>query len=134
MIKLLNIVKVAVFLGLAVLTVMGTLNLVFMDVVEKTERLVVIEKLKKGLWLAEGRTNPSAVKILKRGHNESSIQITIRQGRNRQIRRMLAKLGLSVKSLSRTKIGKITTRGIGIGKFRHLTKPEIEYLYKITAD
>ncbi len=92
-----------------------------------------IEKLKKGIWLAEGKTARAAVKVLKRSHKESAIEITIKQGINRQIRRMLAKVGLNVKSLKRTKIGKIGDRGIGVGKFRNLTKAEIAYLKKITS-
>jgi pseudouridine synthase len=91
------------------------------------------EKLKKGIWLAEGRTERATVKILKRAHNESLIEITIRQGLNRQVRRMLAKVGVSVKSLKRTKIGKIDSRGLGVGGFRTLTKQEIAYLKKVTS-
>ncbi len=93
-----------------------------------------IEKLKKGVWLAEGKTGTSAVKILKRSHRESLIEITIRQGLNRQVRRMLAKVGLAVKSLKRTRIGKLDARGIGIGKFRPLTRSEVEYLKRATAN
>jgi len=44
---------------------------------------------------------------------------------------MLAKVGLSVKSLKRTRIGKLDARGIGVGKFRTLTKAEIAYLRRI---
>ncbi len=91
------------------------------------------EKLKRGVWLSEGKTARAAIKILKRAHNESMIEITIRQGLNRQVRRMLAKVGLSVKSLKRTKIGKISIRGLGVGRFRTLKKPEVEYLKKVTA-
>lgn len=90
-----------------------------------------IEKLKKGTWLAEGKTNRASVKILKRSHRESLIEITIREGLNRQVRRMFAKVGLAVKSLKRTQIGKITNRGIGVGKYRALTKAEVAYLRKI---
>jgi len=92
-----------------------------------------IEKLKKGVWLAGGKTGRASVKILKRGHKESSIEITIRQGLNRQVRRMLTKVGLSVKSLTRTRIAKLTTRGLGVGKFRTLTKTEVAYLKKATS-
>ena len=89
------------------------------------------EKLKKGIWLAEGKTGRASVKILKRSYKESLIEITIRRGLNRQVRRMLAKVGLSVKSLKRSRIGKLNARGLGVGKFRQLTKPEIAYLKKI---
>ncbi|HEW79111.1 MAG TPA: rRNA pseudouridine synthase [Phycisphaerales bacterium] len=87
-----------------------------------------VEKLKKGIWLAEGKTGRASVKILKRSYKESLLEITIQQGLNRQIRRMLAKVELSVKSLKRTKIGKLNARGLGVGKFRTLTKAEIAYL------
>jgi 23S rRNA pseudouridine2605 synthase len=87
-----------------------------------------IKKLQKGVWLAEGRTGGASVKILKRGHKESLIEITIHQGLNRQVRRMLAKVALPVESLKRTRIGKLTMRGLGVGKFRPLTKAEVAYL------
>ena len=81
----------------------------------------------------EGKTGRASIKILKRRHNESSIEITIRQGLNRQVRRMLAKIGLPVKSLSRTRVGKLTVRGLGVGKFRTLTRAEVAYLKKATS-
>ncbi len=93
----------------------------------------VAEKLKKGIWLAEGKTGRASVKILKRNYKESLIEITIRQGLNRQIRRMLARVGLPVKSLKRTQIGKLNARGLGVGKFRKLTKDEVVYLKKVTV-
>jgi len=89
-----------------------------------------VEKLKKGVWLAEGKTSGASVKILKRSHKESLIEVAIRQGLNRQVRRMLAKVGLAVISLKRTQIGKLNARGLGLGKFRGLTKAEVAYLKK----
>jgi 23S rRNA pseudouridine2605 synthase len=91
-----------------------------------------IEKLKRGVWLAEGKTGRAAIKILKRSHKESLAEVTIREGLNREIRRMFAKIGLPVRSLTRTGIGKINARGLGVGKFRALTKAEVEYLKKTT--
>jgi len=89
-----------------------------------------VEKLKKGIWLAEGKTRRASVKVLKRNYKESLIEITLRQGLNRQIRRMLAKLGLQVKSLKRAQIGKITARGLGLGKSRKLSAAEVRHLEK----
>ncbi len=91
-----------------------------------------VAKLKKGIWLAEGKTDRASVKILKRSYKESLIEITVWQGLNRQVRRMLAKVNLPVKSLKRTRIGKLNTRGLGVGKFRMLSKAEITYLKKTT--
>ena len=93
-----------------------------------------VEKLKKGVWLAEGKTGKASIKIIRRSHRESLIEISIRQGLNRQVRRTLARIGLPVKALKRTKIGKIEDKGVGIGKFRKLTKAEILYLKKVTSD
>jgi pseudouridine synthase len=91
-----------------------------------------IEKLKRGVWLAEGKTGRAAIKILKRRRKESLVEVTIKEGLNREVRRMFAKMGLPVRSLTRTRIGKINARGLGIGKFRALTKVEVEYLKKTT--
>ena len=97
-------------------------------------KIEAVEKLKKGIWFAEGKTERALVKILKRSHKQSSLEITIRQGLNRQVRRMLAKVDIPVKSLMRTRIGKVNARGIGLGKFRTLTKAELAYLKKVTSE
>ena len=90
-----------------------------------------IENLKKGIWLAEGKTDRARVKVLMRTRTESRLQITIHQGLNRQIRRMLVGVGLNVKSLKRTRIGKISVHGLGVGKYRKLTPGEIKYLKEL---
>jgi 23S rRNA pseudouridine2605 synthase len=87
-----------------------------------------VEKLRKGVWLAEGRTAPAAVKVLKSGHHDSLVAITIQQGLNRQVRRMLAKVGLPVQSLKRTRIGGLKIEGLGVGKYRPLSKAEVAAL------
>lgn len=92
-----------------------------------------VEKLKKGIWLAEGKTGRASVKILKRSHKESLIEVTIREGLNRQIRRMLAKVGYKVIWLKRTHIGKLSLRGVGVGKYRKLSSSEIAYLRSATG-
>jgi pseudouridine synthase len=92
-----------------------------------------LEKLRKGMWLAEGRTAEASVPVLRCGPQESLIEVTIRQGLNRQVRRMLAKVGLPVRSLKRTRIGSITDRGLGVGRCRCLTRAEVAYLNKATS-
>jgi 23S rRNA pseudouridine2605 synthase len=92
-----------------------------------------VEKLKKGVWLAEGRTGRASVKILRCSPKESLVEIGICEGFNREVRRMLANVGLPVKSLKRTQIGKIDSRGLGVGKFRTLTTAEVSYLEKVTG-
>ena len=91
------------------------------------------EKLKAGVWLAEGKTGGVSVKILERGHEESLIEVTVRRGLNQDIRRMLARVGLRVKSLKRTQIGKLTARGLGVGQFRRLSEAEVRHLKKTAS-
>jgi 23S rRNA pseudouridine2605 synthase len=92
-----------------------------------------IEKLKKGTWLSEGKTSKAAVKVIKRNYGESILQIIIRQGLNRQIRRMMARVGFKVKSLRRARIGNIGLKGLGVGVWRRLAKGQVQYLKKTTG-
>jgi 23S rRNA pseudouridine2605 synthase len=92
-----------------------------------------IERLKKGVWLAEGKTGEAVVKILKSDQNESLIEITISQGLNRQVRRMLARVDVRIKSLKRVAIGKLQLGNLAIGKFRELNPSEVAGLRKLTA-
>jgi len=93
-----------------------------------------LASLRKGVWLAEGRTGAARIKVLKRGHNDSLVEITIQQGLNRQVRRMLAKVGLPVQSLKRTRIGSLTVEGIGVGKFRPLSRAEVASLRRAATE
>jgi 23S rRNA pseudouridine2605 synthase len=95
--------------------------------------IAAAEKLKKGVRFVESKTSSEAVRILRSGAKESFIEIIIRQALSRQISWMLAKAKLSLKSLKRTQIGKLDDKGVGIGKFRTLTKSEIAYLNKVTS-
>lgn len=92
-----------------------------------------VEKLKKGVWLAEGKTRGAAVKVVHRSHSETTLQISIRQGLNRQIRRTFAQLGYKVKSLKRIQIGDIVLKGIAVGNYKSLTKAQIAYLKRATG-
>ncbi len=93
-----------------------------------------IDKLRNGMYLDGKKARVARVKILRRGPQRSRLEIVLTQGHNRQIRRMLARLGHSVRSLSRVKIGPITTRGIGSGKFRKLTPQEVKSLKKMVTE
>ena len=92
-----------------------------------------VEKLKKGVWLAEGKTQGAAVKIIRRSHAETTLQVVISQGLNRQIRRMFSQLGYKVKLLKRTQIGDIVLKGIAAGNYKRLTKPQLAYLKRATG-
>lgn len=90
-----------------------------------------VNKLRQGIWLAEGRTLPARVWVIKRKSDETELGLGISEGKNRQVRRMLAKLGFKVLALTRTRIGPLTLRGLGDGAFRELTRDEVGSLKKL---
>lgn len=88
-----------------------------------------VEKLEKGVIIDENyKTKPAKVKILKTDEqrNISRLQITIHEGKNRQIRKMCEAVGKKVIALHRVKIGDITVKNLALGKWRYLNKKEIE--------
>lgn len=91
-----------------------------------------IDKLKKGVWLSEGKTERAAVKVLRKTNEETLLEISIRQGLNRQVRRTFAHLGYKVMALQRTQIGNIVLKGIAVGAYKRLTNTQIAYLRKAT--
>ena len=89
-----------------------------------------IEQLKNGVDIGDFVTSKAEVKILKidEQKNISRLQITIHEGKNRQIRRMCEAIGKKVISLHRSKIGNLTVKDLPLGTWRYLTKKEIETL------
>ena len=74
------------------------------------------------------------VDVVISGEDESGtvLKMTLFEGRNRQIRKMCEKAGLTVKRLSRVSIGNLKLDGLPVGKWRYLEDTEVEYLYKAT--
>ncbi len=89
-----------------------------------------IERLKKGVYLDGKRTGRIWLKVLRRGGARSLLELKMSEGRNREIRRILARLGHKVRSLKRTAIGSITSRGVGVGAWRDLNPKEVDRLRK----
>ena len=83
--------------------------------------------LKKGVELEDGRTAPAGVRQPARG----VVEITIREGKKRQVRRMLEAVGHRVVELERVAFGPLGLRGLEPGKSRRLTKAEVERLRRV---
>jgi 23S rRNA pseudouridine2605 synthase len=83
-----------------------------------------VEALKKGVDLEDGRTAPAQVRPLGGG----MLEITIREGKKRQVRRMLEAVGHRVVELERVAFGPLGLRGLEPGKSRRLTNAEVERL------
>lgn len=90
-----------------------------------------LDKLRKGVWLAEGRTGPAEITVIHSSRKKSVLEITLREGRNREIRRMLARFGHPVTRLTRIKMGRISTKRLPLGSYRPLTDDEVKYLYRL---
>ena len=91
-----------------------------------------VEQLKNGVDIGEFVTSKAEVKILKidEQKNISRLQITIHEGKNRQVRRMCEAIGKKVISLHRSKIGNLTVKDLPLGTWRYLKKKEVETLLK----
>jgi len=91
-----------------------------------------MDRLKAGMHLDGRRTAGAAVKVLRRQRERTLLEIRLTEGRNREIRRLLARLGHKVRALRRVAIGPINDRGIKTGKCRLLTDDEVRKLYRLT--
>jgi 23S rRNA pseudouridine2605 synthase len=89
-----------------------------------------LEKLLKGVWLSDGYVKASRVKKLKSQGKSAWLEIVLNEGKNREIRRMLARLGHKVMRLRRTAIGPIRLDRLPKGKSRRLKPGEIIMLQK----
>ena len=94
-----------------------------------------LERLRKGIPLDGRRTLPADVAVLNRGRGDRHVVlvITIREGRNRQVRRMCEAVGHPVRTLTRTRIGPLEGRRLKPGRWRELTPQEIRTLKTLAA-
>jgi 23S rRNA pseudouridine2605 synthase len=92
-----------------------------------------LRQLTTGVWLAEGRVKAKFVKRFKRQGDSTWLKIVLAEGKNREIRRMLAKLNHKVMRLRRVSIGPVHLDRLPKGKSRKLALPEIEALRKIAT-
>ena len=93
-----------------------------------------LQKLCEGIELEDGLTAPAKFSLIGAGKNFSTVEITIHEGRNRQIRRMFAAVGHEVISLRRIKFAGLTLKNLPVGNFRMLTAEEIFSLRKQVED
>ena len=109
-----------------------------------------LEKVKKGIWLGPQRaaqegerlrgkkTERSRLKVVGREHGGASgrtlLEIKLAEGKNSEIRRVMARLGHPVRDLNRVAIGgKITIHNLEVGKFRRLTDEEVKWLFHASS-
>ncbi len=92
-----------------------------------------IELLEQGIYLDDGKTAPAKLKKVSKEEANSWLEITIHEGRKRQVRRMFDRVGHSVIKLKRTKTGNLILGDLPEGAFRYLTPAEVEALRELAV-
>jgi pseudouridine synthase len=96
-----------------------------------------VKKLERGVFLHErrrrraGRTARSELRLIKRGRERTKLRMELREGRNRQIRRMMLYVGHKVRKLRRVKMGPLKLSGLRAGQWRELTADEVKALRRV---
>jgi 23S rRNA pseudouridine2605 synthase len=89
-----------------------------------------LASLRKGIRLEDGMTAPARVRVLERLKKNAWVEIEIREGRNREVRRMFAALGYFVEKLIRDRVGPVSLGSLPPGAIRSLSQTEITALRK----
>jgi len=87
-----------------------------------------LDAMREGAWIEGQKVVPERVKVLRRTKAGTSIEIVIREGRNREVRRLLARHGFGVKRLKRVRIGRLGVKGVRRGGMRPLSRAERDQL------
>lgn len=89
-----------------------------------------LDQLRRGVNLSDGITRPAIIERIRDSGRCTFFEITITEGRNRQVRRMVEALGATVLKLVRTRIGRVQIGNLQIGKYRTLAESEIRSLWQ----
>lgn len=89
-----------------------------------------LKRFREGIKIDDYKTAPANIKVLKQEGKFSTVQISITEGKNRQIRKMCEAIGHRVVELKRISIADIRLGDLEIGKYRYLTKEEVKNLRK----
>jgi 23S rRNA pseudouridine2605 synthase len=106
---------------------------IYRAVVAGTPTREVLDKITEGVWLAEGKARAKHVRIVGHKGEATILEMVLAEGKNREVRRMLAKLGHKVMTLTRVAVGPITLRGLKPGESRPLSGHEVDLLMKVAA-
>ena len=87
-----------------------------------------MRSMRKGIYISDGFVRVEGAKILKSRSRSTELEITLREGKNREIRRILARLGHKVQVLRRIAIGPLRLGDVPVGAYRALTREEVRRL------
>lgn len=89
--------------------------------------------LRKGVMIEQGKTSPAQVKLLSKGKHKSKLEITLKEGKKRQVKRMLSAVGHPVLCLKRTSFAFLTLKDLQPGFYRSLTSAEVHKLLSMVG-
>lgn len=92
-----------------------------------------LSAMRQGLLLDDGPTAPARVRLLGSSGKTAQVEVTIHEGRNRQVRRMFSAIGCDVRALRRVRFAFLTLRGVRTGEHRRLTDAELRELRRIAG-
>lgn len=90
-----------------------------------------IKALESGVWLSFGKTRPVRIQHVRRGKQRSRFEMMLKEGKNREIRRMLVDCNYKVRILRRIRIGNLYDPALKVGKYRKLTDGEVARLFAL---
>lgn len=93
-----------------------------------------ISALKDVRKIDDYELSPVGICLLSRGEGKTVVEFTLYEGRNRQIRKMCEAVSLRITQLRRVAIGELKLGALPLGKWRHLTPEQIDYLYQTKED
>ena len=93
-----------------------------------------LQQLLKGVWLSDGHVRAKRLHRLKSQGASTWMRIVLNEGKNREIRRMLARLGHKVLNLRRVALGPVQLKSLAPGKARRLTPEELALLQRVARD
>ncbi len=91
-----------------------------------------MRKMRTGMYIAEGFVQVEGAKLLKSRSQSTEMEIVLREGKNREIRRILARLGHKVQTLRRIAVGPLRLGDVPTGAYRAVSAQEVEKLWKAT--
>jgi 23S rRNA pseudouridine2605 synthase len=91
----------------------------------------LLEQLKRGMYFAEGRCKVADVKFLRTKGSSTILEMVLTEGQNREIRRLMAKLGHKVQRLERVAIGPVELGDLPVGQHRLLSPREVAALHEL---
>lgn len=93
-----------------------------------------LAEIRQGVYLSDGKANVESIRVKKRHKQTTELEMVLAEGKNREIRRVLARVGHKVLQLKRIAIGSIRLGELPEGAYRELTLAEVKGLKRLTAN